>query len=106
MLEKNHSLFNYNPKQNLVFSDGRVTSFAPLDLSKLNYNMHLMKHTLVPDSDPEPTTNSSPTTTKYHVEYIFKVVVSNGMSFHVVDRYSSLRAFYTALKLSCSKDCN
>ena len=33
-----------------------------------------------------------------HVDFIFKVVAPNGVSFHVVDRYSSMRQFQSLLK--------
>lgn len=33
-----------------------------------------------------------------HADYIFKVVGPNGISFHIKDRYSSMRSFQSLLK--------
>ena len=33
-----------------------------------------------------------------HADFIFKVVAPNGVSFHIMDRYSSIRKFWSLLK--------
>lgn len=33
-----------------------------------------------------------------HAEFVFKVIGPNGVSFHIMDRYSSMRAFMSLLK--------
>mmetsp|Transcript_21226 Transcript_21226/g.32891 ORF Transcript_21226/g.32891 Transcript_21226/m.32891 type:complete len:147 (+) Transcript_21226:44-484(+) len=41
-----------------------------------------------------------------HAEYIFKVVAPNGISFHVIDRYSSMRQFQSLLRKDLDDSVN
>jgi hypothetical protein len=48
---------------------------ANIDLDQLTYKVQMIKYE-VEDG---------------HADFIFKVVAPNGVSFHVIDRYSSMR---------------
>jgi len=48
-----------------------------LDLDKMSYKIQMIKY--ITDSG--------------HADFIFKVVAPNGVSFHIKDRYSSMRQF-------------
>jgi len=48
-----------------------------LDLDRMSYKVQMIRYQ----------------TDKGHADYIFKVVAPNGVSFHIKDRYSSMRDF-------------
>ena len=41
-----------------------------------------------------------------HAEFIFKVAGPNGISFHIIDRYSSMRAFQSLLRKDLDDSIN
>ena len=41
-----------------------------------------------------------------HADFIFKVVGPNGVSFHIIDRYSSMRQFQSLLKKDLNDSVN
>ena len=54
----------------------------PIDIDKLSYKVQMIKYTV----------------SNGHADYVFKVVGPNSHSFHVRDRYSSMREFQSMLK--------
>ena len=61
-----------------------------IDIEKLSYKVQMIKFE-VEDG---------------HADFIFKVVAPNGVSFHVIDRYSSMRQFQSLLKKDLDDSVN
>ena len=61
-----------------------------LDLDKFAYKVQMIRHNAQDG----------------HADFIFKVLAPNGVSFHIMDRYSSMRQFQSLLKKDLDDSVN